>query len=475
MRGTLFSADFVEDINGNLRLLEINTDTTISTNNLTYMDFTEFISLLSDNNITKVTVIYKVNIHQGIVDKLSESLEANAPFITEFNKIPQQANRIYPMVVDDADDLFILRLAYDESAILDSEYAKGILNLLKLFSDYGEQGKVSEFYHSSSLHGEYDTITKDLNQGNIADCLIKGISDIPYSLIDFYKIGSELPEETNQNKWNAFITNKSNYDNLIQKYHVNQNAISNDRVSSIRTFSIVYGSDLSLIHLAQFEENAIFNLPTIPIYNENQYVNRIDNKHYYEFATNFIKSDGSYGILNTHLVVKPDNTEVEIGNVAVGDELKSYWIEGVNVNESDIVQSAMVIEGNSFPSGSTITSSSVIYKNTKPLLNKTISNIVVNNNEDSLFVSPNKAFLVYQNDNNTIVWKYAYKIIAGNDYLIDSDGSTAQVTSNEILIINEDGFSFVEVDVEDVDTYIIAGSTPINAYIVHNPAPPPKL
>ena len=468
MKGTFFSADFVEDAIGNLRLLEVNTDTTISVNNLVYLDFSNFISVLESNNITRVTVVHKPNIHQNIVNKLSESLTLNAPFVVEFNEIKEQSNRIYSTSVDDASDLFVLRMAYDESAIFDSEYAKGTLNTLKLFLDYNEQNSVTEFYHSSSI-GEYNTIVSDFNPGSLPDCLIKNVSDVNHSLIDFYKIGSESTEDTSQTRWNTFITNKATEDNIIQKYHIGTQTVSNNKVSTVRTFSIIYGGDLSLIDIGQFQENAVFELPTESIYNENEYINKIDNKHYYEFATNFIKNDGRIdGILNTHLIIKSDDTQVEIGNISVGDEIKSYYIGGTDLTEDDFTYPTWQISGSTLPSGSNLTTSTVIYKNSKDLLSKTLSNITVNNNEDSLYTSQYKSFLVYDADMDAIVWKQSVDINTTTDSLVDYDGSLAQVTNSEILIVNEDNFSVVEIDVEDTDTYIIAGSTPINSFVTHN-------
>ena len=42
MKGTLFSADFVKDSNGNLRLLELNTDTGFITQEFQNFDFSNF-------------------------------------------------------------------------------------------------------------------------------------------------------------------------------------------------------------------------------------------------------------------------------------------------------------------------------------------------------------------------------------------------------------------------------------------------
>lgn len=468
MKGTFFSADFVKDSSGNLRLLEVNTDTSVSVANLVHLDYSGFVTLLQTNNITRVAVIHKPFIHRNIVDNLSAYLTANAPFITEFTEYEEKVNRIYPTEVTDASDLFILRLAYDESAIFDSEYCKSNLKTFALFADNNEAGLVPEFFNSSSL-GAYNTITDSLNGPNVPDLLVKNTSDSVKGHMKFYKAGSESPDDTAQTRLNSIINSVAAEDKLIQKFHVHADAISNGSVTSIRTVSILYGADLSLLHLGQFEETAAFTLPSVSIYDENSYVNLIDSKHYYEFATNFIKSDDRIdGILNTHLILKPDNSEVEIGSIVVGDEVKSYYIGGTDLTEDDFNYPTWEITGSTLPEGSYITSASVIYKNSKDLTDKTLYKLAVNGNEDSLYTSPTKSFLVYDSARDASVWKQVKDIEVTTNYLIDYDGSLAQVTTSEIQIINEDTFSLVELDVEDTDTFIIAGTTPVNSFVTHN-------
>jgi len=466
MKGTLFSADFIEDKNGDLRLLEINTDTSVT--NLSQFDYTDFISLLQSNNITKLTVVHKPRIHQELVDHLHSAITAAASFITEFDEVKVNPNAIYPPTVEEIENHFILRLAYDEISIFDSEYAKGKLNLLSLFYEGGESGSVVEFYHSSSI-GQYDSIVRDeFNLSNVPDAVIKDITE-NHQMAEFYKVGSEVDGETNLDRWNNFINQSANQNNLIQKYHNNPNSLENDTVNSIRAFSIVYGSDLDLVHLAQFKQYATFSLPTGSIYDTTKYVNELDAKHFFEFATNYIKYDGqSEGLLNTHLIIKADETQEEAGNLLVGDELKSFYIGENSIIEDQFYTQNWNITGNTLPSGSYMTSSIVTYKNVKPLHNKTLIKLNVNGNEDYLYVSPVKSFLVYDSDDDMIIWKTAIDINANTDYLIDYDASTAVVSSNEFFITNDDGFSLVELDVEDTDTYIIAGTTPINSFITHN-------
>ena len=74
MKGTLFSADFALSSDNELKLIEVNTDTSIATHNLGFFDYSDFISVLQNNNITKVTVIHKPVFHQAIVNHLSQQI-----------------------------------------------------------------------------------------------------------------------------------------------------------------------------------------------------------------------------------------------------------------------------------------------------------------------------------------------------------------------------------------------------------------
>ena len=83
MKGTFFSADFVKDENDNLRLLEINTDTACITETLDdQFDFSDWITILQNNNITKLVLIYK-QFQNNVVQKIQSVLSFDATFITD--------------------------------------------------------------------------------------------------------------------------------------------------------------------------------------------------------------------------------------------------------------------------------------------------------------------------------------------------------------------------------------------------------
>ena len=224
MKGTLFSADFVKDSQGNLRLLEFNTDTGIVQNEISHINLIEFVNILQTNNIIELDIIYKPIIHNRLVTHISNYITENCEFITSINLHDENLNTIYPSTVVDTDNKFVLRMAYDESALFDSEYCKSRLNLYNLFTENNIRDYCTAYYHSSSL-GEFDTLTREINDVNIPDVTIKDMDEL-FNPIDFFKINTDF--ETNEENWNNFLSENSGEGKIIEQYHFHPSSLDND-------------------------------------------------------------------------------------------------------------------------------------------------------------------------------------------------------------------------------------------------------
>jgi len=460
MKGTLFSADFVKDSTGNLRLLELNTDTGIVENELSNFNLTEFVNILQTNNITEIDIIYKPAIHSQIVTHISNHITENCEFISNINLHDENASTIYPTIIPDNDNKFILRMAYDESALFDSEYCKNRLNVYNLFTENSITDNCVAYYHSSSI-GEFDTLTREVNPSNIPDATIKDI-DETHNPIDFFKINTE--SGTIEENWNNFLTQNSGEDKLIEQYHFHSSSVdTNNHITSIRFVGIVYGSNLDFIELASFKKSSIFELPSS--LNLDLETNKLKDYHFYEFVTNAIKSD-SAGILSSHEVLMEDDTWKEISDIQVGESVKSYYISSSLQYESDLTSLMNSYDGNQFPSGSYLTSSVVVFKDSKNL--KYNSMIEMSVDGDSLFAGTNKGYLIYDSLTNKSSFKPIHEINSDTDFLYDLNGEMIKVDEVNFYVSSDNELSFVELDVEDTDTYIINGSTAFNSLVTHN-------
>ena len=459
MKGTLFSADFVKDSNGNLRLLELNTDTGFINQELANFDLSGFLSVLSSNNITSLDIIYKPILHIDFVNKLVDEVNNNFTSIS-INLHDENINSIYPTSVTDNGNNFILRLAYDESAIFDSTYCKNRLNVYNLFTDDSITDSCVGYYHSSSI-GTYDTLTREVNPSNIPDATIKDINET-FNPINFFKIDTENGDV--EEIWNNLIQDNSNEDTLIEQYHFHSSTVDeNNHITSVRFFAIVYGPNLNIIPIHSYKISSIFELPSSVDLEENS--NKIKDYHFYEFATNFFKND-SAGILSSHEVMMEDRTWKEISEIQIGESIQSYVISGSPQSESDLNSFNWNYEGSQFPTGSFETVSSVVFKQSKNLKYNSMMEMIVDS--DSLFSGLNKKYLVYDSLTNKSSYKYISDINAVSDYLYDLNGELIQVDELNFYIASESGLSFVELDVEDSDTYIINGSTAFYSIVSHN-------
>jgi hypothetical protein len=459
MKGTLFSADFVKDSEGNLRLLELNTDTGFINQELINFDFSDFKQILVDNNISELDIIYKSDFQQKFVNQFISVMSSDINVINLHN---EDVDTIYPTQVEDSNDKFILRLAYDESALFDSQYCKNRLNVFNLFTDNSINDYCVSYYHSSSL-GEKNTLTKEINPINIPDATIKDIDEL-HNPIDFFKIGSQIENESDEEKWNNFILENSAEDKLIEQYHFHpSNVDENNHITSYRFFGLVYGSNLDVITLHTYRISSIFDLPTdltseiIP----NNYTNKIADHHYYELTTNLFRND-SAGILSTHEILTDENTYKPISEFVVGDYVKSYYIsrsiEEENTNFS--------FPTSTFPSGSYLTSSIVIYKKLENLKYNSMFELKVDN--DSIFSGIAKSFLIFDSSSNSSSFKTIYNINPEVDYLYDTDGNIIDIDELNFYVSTDNNLTYIELDVEDTDTYIISGSTAFNSVVSHN-------
>ena len=460
MKGTFFSADFVTDSNDNPKLLEINTDTGYaSTTTLDgVFDWTDLNTLLSDNSIGELHVVYKPSIQQNIFQHLSASVAVTNPSIN-ITKTLINGDSIFPTSPDDSSNIFILRMAYDETAILDSDYAKNNLNLLKMFADAGDTTSIVNFYHSSSVYGNYDTLERTTNISNVPDLVAKPITfnDKP---LEFYKLGKST--ETIEDRYTEF-TNIVSSSVVVEQYMLNSDYTTNNKVSSIRTYNVVYGSNLDVLNVASYELNALFELPTSITIDDTQIDNKIDVKHYYEFATNTINNT-KHGLLGDELIWDIDGNQIPISTMQTGSLYPSFYVAGAPNTDDDDTLGSWYYTGDSLPAGSETTSSVCAYLLQFP----TYANDVVKltfEDGDVVEIGGGNRLLMYDEDPNQIRYEKAYNL-DNDDYIWDINGNKVKITDIQFEILETPAILYAP-NMEDVDTFLI-GQNKILRLIAHN-------
>ena len=467
MKGTFFSADFIKDENDNFRLLEINTDTACITETLdNRFDFSDWITILQNNNITKLVLIYK-QFQINVVQKIQSVMASDATFITDIQLIKEEKNTIYPTAVSDGDDKFILRLAYDENALFDSTYAKGRTNLLTLFADNNDIESIPEFFYEGA-EKIYNTFTSSLHSGsNIPDAIKKNINDNPTDPLDFVKFDMGNHESSSEQLLNTFYSGAlDTSQNYIERFHYNSGDIEDTIVSSYRQFGIVYGADIDYVKLGSYQIQGLFTLPDVDFNSAYSFENNfyyVPRKHYFELTTNFLRVDIIDGLHNSEKIIIPNESPVSVGEVEVSGSVQSFFISGSPDTDLKEVFTSWSFSGNELPSGSYLTSSIVEAITSES--GEYNSAVEVNTTSgDSYYVSPGKHFLVYESGSN--IWRFKRPIdLSGSlDYFMNQSGSLVQFSSSNYVVL-ENSPNFYRVDVETTDNFFISSS---NSILVHN-------
>jgi hypothetical protein len=460
MKGALFSADFVKDQNGNIRLLELNTDTGITPALLNHIDFNGFFNILESFNITQLDVIYKQNIHINFVYRLEEYVQSNVNFITTFNKHEEPAVSIFPTPIEDADNKFILRLVYDETTIFDSYYCKQNDKLYKIFSDNSDLNSVAEF----CLKKDGETINNirfETNSESIPDLAVKNINNIHES-IKFYKVGGVEP--VNDNFLN--FLNDIGDDKLITNYY---ETLDSQHQKSYRSFNIIYGPDLSVFNLTTVEVSSMLEKPSSITFDESKVINEIDEKHYYEFATNYPNPTKTTtykgGVFEEELILDEFGLPVLISETVVGNYYKSLIVSGSPNTDDPAIYSEWFHPG-SIPPETIETTSQLVNKVSENLQQKIINNITTED-ESSFRAHSLQSILVYDTIKNGFLYKLIFDIEPGVDKLLKLDSSLINVASNYIEILDDSHKVYI-LDMEDVDTFILHNSQINVNVITHN-------
>lgn len=465
MKGVLFSADFVEDSSGNYKLLELNTDTGfISSSINTAFDFAPLKQVISDNNITTVETVHKT-IHEVFVDKLETELSGTS--VTTFTKHLEGLETIYPTQVTDASEKFIIRMAYDEGALFDTEYCKERINVLTLFHANDATGSIPGFYYSGSSETYNTLVQEDLNDHLILpDFVQKRIWEERGMGVQFYKGGSDASSSVD--RVNDIVDNYIDKDNYYaEKFYYNNTQINNsDKVESIRAFYIAYwdtNSQLQLIKIADYKIKAVTELPTSVILDDVGYKS-YDEKHYYEFATNWPNLGDLVGFKGDGNVYNEDGTLKLLSDVAVNDRIKSFFISGSPTTDNVDEYEAWSHTGDTLPNPFYVTSS-VVENMISQSINSGIIGEVKLSEDESLYSGMKQHYLIHESSSNEFKFVTLAKLDKDDHSLVDHSGSKVDIVGTNILLIEEQELDLYNPDVEEQDTYIVSASSPL---VVHN-------
>ena len=445
MKGTFISFDFVKDSDGSMKFVEMNTDTVASDRAIDGMNWNGLFEVMSGSDISQLDVIYKPELHQYIVNDLSASAITDGT-VTTFNHHKEDLHANFPTAVSDSNDKFILRLAYDDNAIVDSIYCARGDEAFRLLNQYTSASMAVPFYVSGS-DGEIDLLVTSSNAATQPDLVRKAKGDV-FDNVKFYKVAD----------WDqAKADFKEDY--FLTSYLIHSSSVSNEAADSWRHYCIAYGGGLEHIDVGTNIQYAQFSLPTDNLAWSDQTENwQLPQKHYFEFSTSVPKiKNRREGVYATEKFVSASNdTPLVPSSIVSGQALKSYHIVGTPDTDDKAQYALWSHSGKELPSGSKVTSSvAVSNANSRPNHEGLVYELKPSGSTHPVYMGLDTFVITYNTGSDAYSYTSVQDIDENNDYIFNIDGDLVDIEYSNVVLLNSATGSFWTVDVEPVDHLVV--------------------
>jgi hypothetical protein len=278
MKGVIIGSDLLEH-NGDVKFLEINTNTTIYNQGAEMLDYDALFSILSSSAITEFhyiwtetdafTPLYEPYKFKGLLQEKCEEYNISfAEYVVPLGSITVP-------YIEDSPTKFILRQSYDTTALVDETYCADKFEFFNLMhtSEYIPK----TFFDCTEIN--FDTLDSvDYSSTSHPNVLIKA----RYPEYDKV-LYPEIHTISNQSELDGIKANlPNNY--LVQEFVYSDDNLVEDRYSIIRSIDILYGPNLDVINMGGYRQSSIVPLSKF----ENEFISgstKLDQKTRYKYIT----------------------------------------------------------------------------------------------------------------------------------------------------------------------------------------------
>jgi len=328
MKATIIGSDLLQT-DDSVKFLEINTNTTIYNEGADLLDYVSLFDVLNNNNITEFHFIwtegdaYKPLTQQFRFKKILEEkcIENNITF-TDY-AVP--FGSVTVPYVEDADNKFILRQAFDTTALVDETYCQDKFEFFSLMAD--SQYIPKTYYTSDTLSlnsldaVDYETTT---NPNTLIKARYPSYDIMTYP--ELYRISNN----------SDLTTLKSGLEpnHLAQEFIFSEDNLIDGRYSIIRSIDIIYGPELDVINLGGYTQSTIIPLTFTP----DEFVagtNKLNQKSRYKYITKELGKDkNDYHTDDESVILNFNGTLEDVTTIQIGDLIRSIDFVDFNNNQA---------------------------------------------------------------------------------------------------------------------------------------------
>jgi hypothetical protein len=258
MKAVIIGTDLLKDSNGNLRIIETNTNVDVHNKIVPSLDWGSFRQFLIDNSINNLHLIltegniitsekdgaFSTNLNDvSIKDKMDEIIRDLDGSFT-FHKVA--LNSITVPYIEDDDNTLIIRTSYDTTAVVDEEYTKDKVNFHRLIQNKSYSPNI--FYTSNiDTNLNIDQLTNlHITNGDTPNYIVK--PRYPNTNIVTYPKLYKITSLENLQLLKDSLTELE----YMEEYHTHSDNIVNEKMGVIRSLDILYGGTLSCLHLGSY-------------------------------------------------------------------------------------------------------------------------------------------------------------------------------------------------------------------------------
>ena len=452
MKATILGTDLLQH-GDSVKILEINTNAAIYNAGAEFLDYTALFDTLTANNITEFHFIY--------VDEKSQAPTGAPDFIFE-NKIKEKcielgisytphvvpAGSVTVPAIEDTDNKFILRQAYDTSALVDSKYCADKFEFFSLMSG---SSYIPNTYFSSdelSLDG-FDSL-------NISDSQYpNSVQKARYPQYD----RETLPRLSKYTTTEQLTSAKSNLeaDILIQEFIEDDANVVNGYWSVIRSIDIIYGSNLDTISLGGYTHSSVVPLT----FCDNEFhENGVDltKKSRSKFLNQNPSLEG--GTLRYHTdeesdILMFDGSISNVTQIQEGDVIKTAnfdWIVGGSGEEHDPRTSYTSVD--TISNSLSYVSSSLISSESQDVESVFVQ--ITLDNGEVWKDTPSTSYVIERSGSLDTNFEFVNKLLVG-DKIITINKTTNNVSKKEITSLEMvwDSVRIYNLDFEPYDYFMV--------------------
>jgi hypothetical protein len=345
MKAVVIATDYVKDINGEFKVLEMNTNTAIMFKNANdYLDLDGLEQFVSDNGIINIEIITpKSSIGNSIdtehveVTGSSNIQSVSSAIHSLFESSSVNVETHYTAVnsttvpfIEDNDTTLVIRLSYDATALIDSVYCTDNFEFLKLMYDADSSSMPATYINDTELG--FDTIgTSVRDNGGYPNYLIK--ERFPTTNYEQYP---KVLKISNIEELTSIKSNLSSNE-LLQEYVINTSDTFEGKLKTYRVISLVYGSNLDILDLTHpFVHTNACAIGDSTDFDENgelQYWERVCYLQKYTNKT--VESSFRYQFDDESKIIMPDGSISNVDTIQSGSVLKTLNFPDMPLDEAD--------------------------------------------------------------------------------------------------------------------------------------------